>query len=223
MVTGEHHETWVSRPWIHESQPQTALDLAPQIVQVGRKPVVWLDVDGVLADFVQACLDVWFAETGLLVSKDELKDWSIFDAGLDRAIVAPHIERPGFCYGIPPFPEAAKAVRDLQAWAEVYACTSPWTESSTWVSERTAWLMERLGIDYHHQIHTHAKDLVKADVIVDDRPSNVEKWARAFPEGVALLWDTPHNRNASAGKRVRSWNEVLVHVVTCAGSKGWMN
>lgn len=186
-----------------------------------RKVNLGLDIDGVCADFVGGVLEVWYQETGLIVDRMALDQWSIFDCGdlLNRDVVSPRVEQPGFCAGLRAFPEAKEALPRLRAWADVYAVTSPWSESKHWVAERMEWLERELQIDSHHQIHTSAKELVRVDVLVDDRPANVAKWSEAFPQGRALLWDSPHNRKEHAGIRVRSWNEVLSHVIS-AGMTG---
>lgn len=207
---------WVSDAHLYPTMNQIDTALASMPI---RRPKLGIDIDGVCADFVGACIAVWYQETGLLVDRAQLDQWSIFDCGvMDRDIVAPRVEKRGFCASLDLFPEAKPGLATIEPWADIYAVTSPWHESEWWVSERTTWLEEKLGIDHRHQIHTSAKELVRVDVFVDDRPENVAKWQVAFPEGRALLWDTPHNRKEHAGTRVKSWNEVLFQVLACIGS-----
>lgn len=193
-----------------------ALQLAPM-----RRVKLGLDIDSVCADFVGSVLDVWYQETGLIVDRMALDQWSIFDCGLlDRDIVSRRVEQPGFCAGLRVFDGVKEALDSLRWWADIYAVTSPWKGSKHWKAERTEWLIRHLDIDEDHQVHTSAKELVKVDVFLDDRPENVAKWVEAFPKGYALLWDTPHNRKEHAGRRVKSWNEVLFQVIACSGGNG---
>jgi len=54
------------------------------------------------------------------------------------------------------------------------------------------------------------KSLVGADILIDDKPENVEEWESAGR--AALLFDQPWNQECRTGTRVRGWYGVLRHL-----------
>jgi len=186
------------------------------------RPTILLDVDGPLALFTESYLDAYYRETGDVVDPDEIDRWSVHECPwfVDKALamgitphglrerVDAHVKQPDFCSLIKPRAEAIPAVSYLREVADVYVVTSPWTSSPTWTYERTRWVERYFGISSSHIIHAATKHLVAGDVFVDDRPSHVTAWGEQWPNGFALLFDAPHNRDAAGLTRV-DWDDVL--------------
>lgn len=114
---------------------------------------------------------------------------------------------PGFAGGMEPLPGAVEAVKKLRILAEVFCVTSPYHDSHWWMDERLRWLEERLGFDYQHVIFTHRKDMIRGDILLEDRWDN----AATFP-GKGVLFDRPWNQPPTYTKdlpRVYSWDNVI--------------
>lgn len=47
------------------------------------------------------------------------------------------------------------------------------------------------------------KSLIRADVMIDDRPENVREF-----KGIGIIFDQPYNKKALADGRLHGWNEV---------------
>lgn len=179
-----------------------------------RRPVILLDVDGPMADFAGAFLRTLAKELRLPslpyteedVTKHEIHECSFFielasqhsyaSARDLRRYINMRIQEPGWCEEIDPKPEAIAAVRELHELAEVHALTSPWHTSPTWCFERTRWLEQHFSIKPDKVHQTASKRIVWGDMLVDDRPDHVEPWAKHWVEGVGVLFDMPHNRDA---------------------------
>ena len=186
------------------------------------RPTILLDVDGPMADFASSYLDAYYWETGERRRVGDVDRWDIHKAGwfVERALamgttphvlrarVDAHVIRPDFCSLITPRTEAIEAVAELRQIADVYVVTSPWTSSPTWVYERTRWIERHFGIPPKNVIHTAAKHLVHGDLLLDDKPSHVESWGERWPDGFALLYGMPHNRDAEGLTRV-DWDDVI--------------
>lgn len=191
-----------------------------------RKPRVLLDCDGVICDFLTPAFTILNRLSGLSHQVSELTEWDIFslypreheDAFYEE------VTQPGFCVGLPILDGAQEFVERLHDVAEVFVVTAnlnaktkgprpPWHQ--TWAHERDHWLQQHFNIQTDHIVHTSAKYLCVGDVLIDDRPSNIESWESAhWPKGRGLLWDTPYNRADRKLLRVQTANQALIHIKT---------
>ncbi len=182
-----------------------------------RRPIVLVDCDGVLADFVGGVLELVENVTGLAYEPHDVDQFDFCKAlkigGLDASLIKHKIGAPGFCTSLAPYDGARKGIEALREIAEVYIVTSPWNSCATWTSERESWLWRHFKVPHSHIVHTSAKHLVCGDVFVDDKTSMVAAWESAWPDRVAVRWNTPHNRNDQwDGVRCASW-ERLAEIV----------
>lgn len=176
------------------------------------KPVVLVDVDGVLSGFVSSYLRAVYRETGRQYSYEDVTQYDMKRAlglnDLEAANVASHVQTPGFCEDIPVLEGATDGVRRLQEIAEVYIVTAPWNANRTWTYEREKWLARNFGIPSSRVIHTHAKHLVTGDILVDDKTDTIRKWSETHP-GTAVLWECPWNiADEWSGPRTNNWDDV---------------
>lgn len=117
------------------------------------KKIVYIDMDGVLADF----------ETGIAaLSEETLKK---YEGRLD--------EVPGIFSLMKPIPGAIEAVHKLQEEFDLYILsTSPWN-SPTAASDKVQWVTRYLDDVFHKKmIITHCKNLCKGDYLIDDCDKN---------------------------------------------------
>lgn len=141
--------------------------------------LLYIDLDGVVADFVSS------------MNTHPKKD------------VAPYIEHPdtipNIFRNLTPINEAISAVNKLldAAMYDVYfLSTAPWGNPSAWTDKRL-WIEEHFGDKISRRlILTHRKDLVKGDILIDDRPNNgakdfegelIEFGSDAYPNWDAVL------------------------------------
>lgn len=182
------------------------------------KPIVLLDVDGVLADFLGGCLRV-LRRFGVDADARHVTTWRIEDAlGLaaeQRHELMQAWARPGFCTRLEPYPGAVEGVHELRELARVYPVTAPMWSCPTWEHERREWLVEHFGFDRADVINTHAKHRVDGDVLVEDRADTLAAWRVARIEERAqwahgVLWGRPYNERSDwAGIRTNSWSAVV--------------
>jgi 5'(3')-deoxyribonucleotidase len=186
---------------------------------VKKKPIVLLDCDGVLADYVGGALKLVHQVTDKRFVHRDVVDYDfapkLLPDAAQRAEYTRLMCQPGFCASLEPCEGAVEGVRALSEVGEIYIVTASSGPNPTWAHERDRWLLEHFGINHHRVIHTHAKQRVHGHVFVDDRPEYVEAWGFA---GQRVLWAQPHN----AGKlklniqRHNDW-ELLRFVVASVG------
>lgn len=164
-----------------------------------RRPVVLLDCDGVLADFIGGVLPLI---NGLLDTRhtaEDVTEFSFADALKMTPGDAARVKRaigsqPRLAAGLAVYPGAIDGVRRLREVADVYIVTSSWDSNETWEFDRKAWLRRHFGIGHHDIVFTAAKHLVCGDMLIDDKTSTCEAWRAAWPRGIPVQWSTPHNR-----------------------------
>jgi len=183
------------------------------------RPVVLLDCDGVLADFIGRVCDTIEAFGGPRYEPHHVTEFNFTKAlGLDDSL-ARKVKRAisddsAWWSTLPPFPEAITGVAALREVADVYIVTSPWNSNRTWLHARESWLKHHFDIPHSHVIACSAKHLVRGDVFVDDKTEAVAAWQAAHRDAIAVQWETPHNRNDGwTGRSTRSWADVR-HLTT---------
>jgi 5'(3')-deoxyribonucleotidase len=184
------------------------------------RPTVLLDVDGILADFIGAALLALRAESGIVVPRETVTTWEVFDslppeAQSYKTRVYELMKGKLGCFSMRPYDGSQEGVRRLQGLADVVIVTSPFPDSDFWMSEREKWLKSHFGITRERIIHTCSKHHVKGDFLVDDKTSHVLKWAECHPQGRALLWDMAYNKGdelPDGVSRVVGWEQLHARV-----------
>ena len=158
------------------------------------KPVLLLDVDGVLADFVGGTIRT-LRSVGVDLSREDVTAMDIFkgDKALEAAFKHKLSTEGGFCSRLEPLHGAAEFVERARDVYDVVIVTAPY-DVVGWCDERIAWIQAHLGLPRSSVVFAHRKELVAGDALVEDSARNASKWAKAHPEGSAILVDQPWNR-----------------------------
>lgn len=179
-----------------------------------RRQSVLLDVDGVLAGFVESALDILHDITGRRYPPSVVTHWDVFDSIQERAhqqVVYQRMKARGGCLSIPVIDGAKEGVARLREIADVTILTSPFNGSETWMHEREKWLEEHFNIDHRDVIHADKKFRVHGDIFIDDKPAHLYAWNQYWDgEELAVLWDSPRSASELVPfRRVKTWNEVI--------------
>ena len=171
------------------------------------RPLVLVDMDGVVADLEGAFLAIWRqrhpdrpwidleARRGFYLAEqygDEHKEaiWEIFSEA-------------GFYGGLPEIPGAIAAVEEMDAAGlDVRFCTSPYHHPVPCVAEKYTWVGDRLGFDWLARvIIVKDKTLVTGDVLIDDRPDIT---GARTPAWTHVVFDAAYNRHVYR-PRLNAW------------------
>jgi hypothetical protein len=114
------------------------------------KPLVLVDVDGVLADFVGATVE-HLVDFGVPASAERVTGYDIPMAlGLTDEQTA-HVHAlwswDAFHSILHPYDDALDAWNELRAIADVHIVTKPYPGSRSWVPSRLAWLGRWFGVN----------------------------------------------------------------------------
>ncbi len=177
------------------------------------KPTLLIDVDGVLADFTTATLEVVHQLTGRRYEASSVTTWEVFDSIPEAeamSAVYDVIKGEGGCMGIPVYPGAKEGISLIRKRVHLVAVTTPFIGSKTWVHERFKWLEEHFQIRAKDVIFAKNKSRVHGDFFLDDKPEHVEDWISYWkmPQR-AFLWATDRAIHSPPGlTKVNSWEEL---------------
>lgn len=122
------------------------------------KKLLYIDLDGVIADFISA------------MHSHPLRKTPPYDEHPDTI--------PNIFRNLEPIEGAIASVNQLlqsEKYDVYFLSSAPWNNPSAWTDKRL-WLEEQFGdIINRKLILTHRKDLVKGDILIDDRPNNGAK------------------------------------------------
>lgn len=156
---------------------------------------ILLDVDGVLANFDDLCSRIVEIEFGIkIVQRPGI--WDCFEfpeiKPYKKQITEFMINTPGIIRNMEWYDYAHEMVEALRKKGDVIACTDS-VYPGVFTTERIMWLMDEFGFNRENIILSGKKYLIDGWMLIDDKPSNVEKWLQHHPDGVGVLWH-PINR-----------------------------
>lgn len=171
-------------------------------------------MDGVLVDLMNGWLAMYNERSGENVKKEDI---IAFDAGSfveDKENFYDIMREPHF-FGPErkAQPGAIEGFRELcETDHDVHIVTSPHAKSLYSERDKKAWVLHHLPFfDPKKITMTHFKHLYVCDVLLDDRPSTLEKIKKTGRTGVCM--DQPWNQKYE-GKRVHTWKEFLQLIST---------
>jgi len=175
---------------------------------------ILIDMDGVVADFDGEFLRRWRERypDKFYVPWEERTSFYVKEQYPDdlKPLVTEIVREPGFFRDMMPIEGGKEALTEMDSMGiEVFICTSPLSEYKNCVLEKFEWVEQVLGPQWVKRIIlTKDKTLVKADILIDDKPeiTGVEK----SPGWEHILYDRPYNRAVNR-KRLTwaSWESVL--------------
>ncbi len=175
---------------------------------IRSKPLVVLDVDGVVADLVGTLKGrLQLPEDHPVTEWDLSKSFDKYDYSYIRGMM----KQQHFWETLKAYPEGVAMVHRIRKRADILWCSSPFVPCSGWVAGRLNWLRSILAIRKYKEpfIATRDKQFVRGRVLIDDKPENVTNWA--LTGRPAILLDQEWNQDYASpnGLVVRgSWDEV---------------
>lgn len=143
------------------------------------KSILYIDLDGVVADFE------------LALNTHPLRKNPPYDIHPDMI--------PGIFRDLSPIENAIESVQKIlqsEHYEVFFLSTAPWNNPSAWTDKRL-WLEDHFGeIINRKLILTHRKDLLKGDILIDDRPNNgakdfegeiIQFSSKIFPDWASVL------------------------------------
>lgn len=167
-----------------------------------------LDVDGVCADFTGALI----AAVGSDLTPEDVVKWDVIGMFTpeQRELAYGYLNEPDFWRNLPLIDHAQEGVKFMETTHQILWVTSPWKSCEGWEAARRDWLNEHFKMEEKNQVYipTSSKEKVKAEIMIDDKPENLQSWHREDNGGQAYIFDAPYNRDFHEFPRV-SWERIL--------------
>jgi 5'(3')-deoxyribonucleotidase len=189
-----------------------------------RRPVVGVDLDGVLGNQVSGVLERENARLGLNLTYEQVIHWDLpFGDTSFRPAISRAMEDPSYVLQMPVHDGAPEMLVQLKERFLVKIVTVRPVEAITWTKD---WLAAN-ALAYDELVP--AKEALKsrhgADALVDDYAGNIAEFL-GHSDGIAILVDQPWNQNADElapwldGVRLRrlaSLGDVAAHLDAAIG------
>lgn len=105
---------------------------------------------------------------------------------------------------MPVYEEAIPIVRDLYEKHDVYILSTPYIKYDLCIAAKMQWMEKHFPFfDKTKMIFTWHKELLKGDVLIDDKPSNLESFC-----GKKITIKYPYNKHCQVDLSANNWNEI---------------
>lgn len=167
------------------------------------KKTIGIDMDGVLADIEDHILQTYYAETGILLTRNDIKGKQEEELFPDRAVVMNICNRVGFFRNLPVMEGAIETVKQLMEDYEIYIVSAA-MEFPLSLFEKHEWLAEHFPfISWRNIIFCGDKSIIDTDYLIDDHCKNLD-----FCKGKPLMFTAFHNVEKDHHQRINHWSEV---------------
>lgn len=159
--------------------------------------VTLVDMDGILCDVMTPWLDGIYKKTGVRAQLEDVKRWGIEScAPLDRvpkADIFSVIDESGFMSALKPIPGALDGFREIWDRGETYITTARHARNA--LPETRDWIEAYLPyVNFAREvIFIHAKWLIAADVIIDDKGETLAEYHVMHPHARCIGLRYPYN------------------------------
>jgi len=168
------------------------------------KKTIAIDMDGVMADVESHMLNRYKDETGILLTKEEIKGRTEEGLFPDTTLLRKICNEPGFFRTLPLMDGAIETVKRLMENYEVYVVSAA-MEYPLSLFEKREWLAEHFPfISWRNIIFCGDKSIIDTDYLIDDHCKNLD-----FCKGKALMFTAFHNVNLHHHQRINHWDEVI--------------
>lgn len=167
---------------------------------LGRKPILCLDQDDVLAQHNEEVIERYNKKYGTNFCSEDIISWdmtSIMGKQVEKIMFVPEMFKDlkivDNCY------DYLKILYESDLF-EIFIVTAAHPASCGY---KYNWVKEKLPFfNKKNMIFTNRKDLVNGDLLLDDGPHNII----AFKKDVVIM-DKPYNRNIEGFDRITNWNQ----------------
>lgn len=189
--------------------------------------IVACDVDGVIAALHVEWLRRYNAEFNDRLTPDDLTTWNVHEHVKPECgtAVYRYLTEPDLYDAVLPVPGAQDGVAALRRLGHdvtfVTACTYGMVDQKARWLVRHSFCQDRNGRGLPHDlIVANRKDVIAADLLIEDNAATVRAWVEQTGRRAVLL-DRPYNRSLDAelpsmfwsyAHRALDWDELLTHV-----------
>ncbi len=186
-----------------------------------------IDMDAILVNMLPPWLEKYNEATGENVQLSDVKEYNLTKVCTNAETLDAILHEDGFFYDMEPMPHAILAMQVLmEAGYDIVIVTQPPRgtlykhpttpdellkllddpEPEFAVRDKRRWMKKYFpGYGLENMIFCHRKDMIRGDLLFDDKPDHLIHWKEANPGGITATLDWGYNRlpevNASVNFR----------------------
>jgi 5'(3')-deoxyribonucleotidase len=170
-----------------------------------------IDMDEVMADTIQYCLDLYNKQFDRAVTVDHLHGRNLLSAieTAHRQHVRSYFESEEFFANIHVMEGSQDTVRDLMTTYDVFVVSAAMDVPRSF-SAKFEWLRQHFPfIPTSHIVFCGDKSIVAADYLIDDNVRNLATFG-----GEGIIFTSHHNIEETRFRRVNNWDDVRAMFLT---------
>lgn len=196
---------------------------------IQNKKVLLIDFDGVIVDLTGHILNRINDKFNTKYKNSDISVWEfhkhgspVFKKDEHRQMAEDLFVEQGLTSELP-FVDGSLAALEALQKSEKYSIifvSVPYDLSPTWCYDRTKWFKKSFLKDISRElIYTASKHLIRGDILIDDKPSNIVNWNKTiyseFPDKYGILLNQPWNKDFISGPkepfllRAKNWSDIL--------------
>lgn len=159
---------------------------------------ILVDMDGIAVDTIPMWLDTIHKDTGVRAYEADISVWDMHKTTplntLPPEQLYKWLQTPGFLSGLPPLANSPEVLKKLHDDGhQVYLVTArhgavSMPETMTWCKNHLPWMKE------NQIVFCSDKELIPADVLIDDKGAILEKYRSTHPNAYLLSILYPWNK-----------------------------
>lgn len=168
-----------------------------------RRKRVLADLDATAADLFTPWLRKYNLKHGDDLSVDRILSWDLHLYAKAGEAIYDELAVPGFFADLVPYAGAVDALEEINKEHELLIVSAAHVDGPTCASEKLLWVKNWLPfLNKKQVILAHRKELIEADVLVDDSPNKAAAYRKAHPEAEIYGIEFAYNSRCPAFNQV---------------------
>lgn len=164
---------------------------------------ILVDQDAILVNMLEVWIQKYNQRTNSNIQLSDIKDYYLQD--YDYKVLEEILHESDFFYNLDPMPHAVKYLQKLiDIGYDVVIVTQPPRKSDFAMRDKRKW-MKRFFPEFSlaNMIFCHRKDMVRGDLLFDDKPDNLIAWKKANPESITATIEWEYNKDTECDWRFK--------------------
>jgi len=158
-----------------------------------------VDMDNIMVDMVKTWLLRYNEIKGTNCILDDIKDYDVGKLCTDTETLYAILDEEGFFYNLDPIPGAVEYFQKLvdEGYDMVVVTQPPRPRrADRAIYDKRRWMKKYFpNFDSSNVVYCHRKDIIRGDILFDDRPSHLADWKNMNPSGITATLLYRYNRD----------------------------
>lgn len=183
-----------------------------------------VDMDNVLVNMVEKWINVYNQDEGTNHKFNELNNYDVGTLCKNNRLLYDILDRDGFFFDLEPMPGAVENFQKLlNDGYDLVVVTQPPRRADMAIHDKRRWMKKHFNdYDHSHMIFCHRKDMVRGDLLFDDKPDHLIHWKKINPDNMIATLDWRYNKDIPThfrGSLENGWEEFYQFVKKVNGEK----